>query len=99
MKISAISALAAAAMLMYAPVASAEIVQITLSGNTESINDFQNVFGLGAEQVGAAANITNQPFVETFILNTDGGNAATSSTFVSSDSIFGTSPYPDKTGS
>jgi hypothetical protein len=92
MKYLASAAIAAAALLIGASTASAAIYEITLTGDTESINDFDNVFGLGGETVGSAANITNQPFVETFYLNTAGGNAASSSTFVSFDNIFGTSP-------
>jgi len=92
MKYLAMSALAAAALLAGASTASAAIYQITLTGDAESINDFDNVFGLGAETVGSSANITNQAFVETFYVNTAGGNVLASPTGISSDSIFGTSP-------
>jgi hypothetical protein len=92
MKHIALATAAAAAVLLAASTASATVYQITLTGDTESINDFNNVFGLGAETVGSSANITNQAFVETFDVNTAGGNVLTSSTGISSNSIFGTSP-------
>jgi len=92
MKHLALVTAAAAAVLFGASTASATIYQVTLTGDTESINDFNNVFGLGAETVGSSANITNQAFVETFDIDTAGGNVLTSSTGISSNSIFGTAP-------
>jgi len=92
MKYFAIATVAAAALLVGASTASATIYQVTLTGDSESINDFDNVFGLGAESVGSTANITNQAFVETFDINTAGGNVLDSSTGISSNSFFGTSP-------
>jgi hypothetical protein len=86
------SVLAAAALVVGVSSASATTYEVTLTGDTEKINDFNNVFGLGAESVGSSANITNQAFVETFYVNTAGGNVLDSSTGISSNSIFGTSP-------
>ena len=80
------------AALAWAPVARAAVFKATLTGNTESINDFNNVFGLGGESVGSPANITNQAFVETFLINTAGGSAASSSTFISSSSFISSRP-------
>jgi hypothetical protein len=92
MKHLALVTAAAAAVLFGASTASATMYQVTLTGNTESINDFNNVFGLGAETVGSSANITDQAFVETFDIDTAGGNVLTSSMGISSNSIFGASP-------
>ncbi len=83
---------AAASVFTAASTASATTVRVTLTGNSEKINDFSDVFDLGADVVGSPANITGQAFVETFDLDTDGGNVADSPTLVSYDSIFGGGP-------
>ena len=77
----------AALFLLSASQAWAEIVTVTLKGATENINDFGDVFGLGAEAVGSPANITDQPFVETLTLNTTQGNVLDTPTGVSYDSL------------
>jgi hypothetical protein len=92
MKSILMAAAVVGALLAGASSASATMLKITFTGDSESINDFQNVFGLGAEAVGDNANITNAAFVETFYLNTDGANAANGPTFVSNSPFFGVNP-------
>ena len=69
--------------------AQAAIVPITITGTNENINDATGVFGQAGER------ITNQPFTETFSINTAAGTfAAPTPTSASYNSIFGApGPY------
>lgn len=74
----------AAALLVAAAPATSSIITVTLSGNSENVNDNANVFGQGA------GTLTDLPFVLTFLINTDVG--VDSSGGYSSNSIFGANP-------
>ena len=71
-----------AAIAMAGAAAHAEIITVTLAGDSENITDRIDFFGLGA------GVITDQPFLQTFTINTDGGNVLNTPTGVSYNSLF-----------
>jgi hypothetical protein len=84
-----LAGVAALATLAAGSAASAAIVQVTLTGNSENINDATGVFGP------AGSRITNEQFTETFLINTTVGTfGSATATSASYNSIFGApGPY------
>ena len=78
------------AALVSGTAASAGLVRVTLTGSTENIRDNADVFHLGGNSM-APAIITDQAFVETFLVDTS-VNPNGSGTGVSSNSIFDAAP-------
>lgn len=82
-RLQLLAATAAALGVLAASAAPAEIITAKLGGTTENISDRSDFFGLGI------GTITDQPFLQTFTVNTGGGNVLNTPTGVSYNSIFG----------
>ena len=82
MKLQLLAASAAALSLLAASAAPAEIITAKLGGTTESINDRTDFFGLGI------GTITDQPFLQSFTIDTGGGNVLNTPIGLSYNSIF-----------
>ena len=80
----ATGALMAMALMAASTTAWSKTVTVTLSGSTETINDASGVFGPAGER------ITDQPFTQVFVIDTDVGTfSPPTPTSASYDSIFG----------